>query len=235
MVTLAEAVRRGAPNVFLVGDMPYESLSRGPEPAIAAARRFMDVAGCDAIKAEVGAEDVGLLRQLVAAGVACIAHLGLRPQQVLTPDGYRAQARDWREIEPLVDLARRMVDAGAAMLLIEAVPNEAAQAVVNAVAVPVIGCGAGPACDGHVLVTQDMLGLGAERPPRFVPALANIREQMLGAMRSYVLDIEYGRYPAPQHVYPMRGEHGPGAAVPPRGKASSPNPAKTASPEPGGE
>jgi len=90
------------------------------------------------------------------------------------------------------------------MLLLEAVPNEASQAVVAAVPVPVIGCGAGPACDGHVLVTQDMLGLGTIRPPRFVPVLAQVGEICAAAMRRYVQDIVRGVYPGPEHVYPMR-------------------------------
>ena len=103
-----------------------------------------------------------------------------------------------------------MVDAGARLLLLEAVPAEASAAVVAAVDVPVIGCGAGPACDGHVVVTHDMLGFGAPRPPRFVPVLADLRGMIEGAMRQYAAAIESGEYPAPQHVYPLRK----GAAVP---------------------
>jgi len=204
MLILGEAVRRGAPNVFLSGDLPYESIRGGPAAAVEAALRFKHEAGCDAVKIEVAPEDEVFVRQVTQAGVDTIAHLGLRPQQVTSPDGYRPQARDPLAIAELVELARRMVDAGAVMILLEAVPNEASEAVVAAVDVPVIGCGAGPACDGHVLVTQDMLGLGCTRPPRFVPVHARLGEQMVAAMRRYVEDVISGRYPGPEHVYRMR-------------------------------
>lgn len=204
MLILGEAVRRGAPLVFLIGDLPYETLNSGPAVAAAAARRYCDEARCDAVKLEVGPEDDGLVRAITAAGIDAIAHLGLRPQQVTAPEDYRAQARDAAGIEQLVQTARRMVQAGAVMLLLEAVPPEASAAVVAAVDVPVIGCGAGPACDGHVVVTQDMLGLGTIKPPRFVPVLAQIGAASAAAMRQYVQDIEAGRYPGPQHVYGLR-------------------------------
>jgi 3-methyl-2-oxobutanoate hydroxymethyltransferase len=214
MITLGEAVRRGAPNVFLSGDMPYEAIIAGELATVAAARRFRDEAGCDAVKVELGSNDERVVARLTQAGIATIAHLGLRPQQVTSPDGYRPQARDAGAIATLVADARRMVAAGAVMVLLEAVPNEASRAVVAAVDVPVVGCGAGPACDGHVLVTQDMLGIGAPRPPRFVPVHADFRQVMQEAMRRYVEDIASGRYPGPEHVYPLRAPAAPSAATP---------------------
>ncbi len=204
MLVLAEAVRRGAPSVYLIGDMPFEALSADDEAALAAARRFRDEAGCDAVKIEAGPEDDRLVARLTEAGIETIAHLGLRPQQITAPDGYRAQARDADAISGLVADARRMVAAGAVMVLIEAVPNEAARAVVAAVPVPVIGCGAGPACDGHILVTEDMLGWSHTPPPRFVPVHAQLGQAAEAAMRRYVEDIVAGRYPGPEHVYKMR-------------------------------
>jgi len=208
MLVLGEAVRRGAPNVYLVGDMPYESLSGGVEVAVTAARRYCEVAGCDAVKLETRSGDERLVTAISAAGIPAIAHLGLRPQDVLSPDGYRAQARDADSITALVADARRMVAAGAIMLLLEAVSADAAQAVVAAVDVPVIGCGAGPACHGHVVVTQDLLGLSTIRPPRFVPVLAQLGPTMLAAMRRFVEDIDRGTYPGPEHVYGLRGGGG---------------------------
>ncbi|MFH1746097.1 MAG: 3-methyl-2-oxobutanoate hydroxymethyltransferase [Planctomycetota bacterium] len=204
MITLGEAVRRGAPRVFLSGDMPYEAMASGYPSAVRAALRFRDEAGCDAVKFEAGPDDHELVRLMTAAGVDTIAHLGLRPQQVTSPDGYRSQARDPDTIAALVTDARHMVDAGAVMLLLEAVPAEAARAVVASVDVPVIGCGAGPACHGHVLVTEDMLGLGTIRPPRFVPVHASIGQITREAIRQYVEDVVSGRYPAVEHGYQMR-------------------------------
>lgn len=204
MLILAEAVRRGAPNVYLVGDLPFVAIHRGAAGVRDAARRFRDESGCDAVKVEAGSGDAGLVEALAGDGFETIAHLGLRPQTVVSPAGYRAQARDEAGVEQLVNDCRRMVAAGAALLLLEAVPAEAAAAVVNATNVPVIGCGAGPACDGHVVVTQDMLGIGATRPPRFVPVLAHCGADMQAAMRQYVEAVSSGAYPASQHVYPMR-------------------------------
>ncbi len=204
MLTLGEAVRRGAPQAYLVGDLPFESLRAGPAAAAEAARRFRDEAGCDASKAEVGPADVPIIAALVAAGIETVAHLGLLPQQVTTPEGYRAQARDAAGVATLVAAARAVVAAGAGMLVLEAVPREAAAEVVAAVDVPVIGCGAGPACDGHVLVTQDMLGWGTARPPRFVPVHADLNGVIAAALRRYVEDVTTGRYPASEHAYAMK-------------------------------
>ena len=204
ILTLTEAVRRGAPNAFLVGDMPYQAMNGGGARAMAAALRFRDEAGCDAVKFEAQRADAALVREMTRAGVPVVAHLGLRPQTIDSPDGYRAQARAPEEIEALADDARLLAAAGAVMLLLEAVPNEASRAVLSAVDLPVIGCGAGPACDGHVVVTHDMLGLSTIRPPRFVPVLADLGQRMIASMREYVAAIESGRYPAPQHVYGMR-------------------------------
>ncbi len=204
MIVLAEAVRRGAPNVYLVGDLPYEAMVGGSDAALAAAREFRDRAGCDAVKFEARSDHDQLVARFTQAGIDTIAHLGLRPQEILFPEGYRAQARDADGIARLVADARRMVAAGAVMILLEAVPNEAAQAVVEAVDVPVIGCGAGPACDGHVVVTHDLLGFGTTRPPRFVPVLAQVGKVCQEAMRRYVQEVVNGSYPGPEHVYRMR-------------------------------
>ncbi len=205
MIYLAEAVRRGAPQVYLIGDLPFESIQTGPAGVLAAADRFVRVAGCDAVKLEVEPDGVDLVRALSAAGFETIAHLGLRPQSVTTPDQYRAQARDAAGIAQLVAEARAAQAAGAAMILLEAVPPEAGLAVVEAVDLPVVGCGAGPHCDAHVVVTHDLLGFGAPRPPRFVPVLANLRGTIESALRRYVDDVSNGRYPGPEHAYAMRG------------------------------
>lgn len=211
MVILAEAVRRGAPDTFLVGDLPHQAML-DCDTLCQSARRFTHEAGCDAVKLEAGAEHAAWIAELTRRGVCVIAHIGLRPQSVLTPDGYRAQARDADGVLKLVDDARVLVEAGAAMLLIEAVPPDASAAVLREVPVPVIGCGAGPACDGHVVVTEDMIGLSNVRPPRFVPVHATLGAQRVEAMRRWVEEIESGVYPRPQHQYPMRSARQPLAA-----------------------
>lgn len=208
MIVLAEAVRRGAPNVYLIGDMPFEAMQGGDTAVRDAAIRFREEAGCDAIKLETRREHRPLVERLAGEGFEVIAHLGLRPQEALTPDQLRAQARDDEAVEQLAADCAAMVAAGAVMILLEAVPGEASQAVVAAVDVPVVGCGAGPACHGHVVVTHDLLGITPGRPPRFVPVLADLAKQMEDAFRHYARDIEDRAYPGPQHVYPMRKRTG---------------------------
>ncbi|MCA9243202.1 MAG: 3-methyl-2-oxobutanoate hydroxymethyltransferase [Phycisphaerales bacterium] len=204
IITLTEAVRRGAPDIVLMGDMPCGAIEADLDTFVTAARRFRDEAGCDTVKFEAGDDGDQRVGRLVKAGISTVAHLGLRPQQVTSPDGYRAQARDAHAVAELAEQARRMADAGADMILLEAVPNEASLAVVDAVSVPVIGCGAGAAVDGHVVVTHDMLGIGDVRPPRFVPVLAQVGKVIEDAMRRYVQDIQSGAYPGAQHVYGMK-------------------------------
>lgn len=203
MLHLAAAVRRGAPEVFLVGDLPFEAMQT-PRSVEDAARRFCLECGCDAVKLETASSDLSLVERLARIGMVTIAHLGLRPQQVTAPDGYRAHARDAAGIAALTEDARNMSAAGAAMLLLEAVPAEAARAVMAAVEIPVIGCGAGPDCDGHVVVTHDLLGLTFQPTPRFVPRLADVRSEMLRGMRRFAASVMNREYPAPEHVYPMK-------------------------------
>lgn len=211
MIPLASSVRRGAPLAWLVGDIPYEATLGGTPAMVAAAERFCVESGCDAVKFECELGFERHMEAIAARGIDVIGHLGLRPQAVDSPDGYRAQARTDAEIASLVVDARRAVDSGAGALLLEAVPPEAAQAVIEATPVPIIGCGAGPACDGHVVVTHDMLGLVSTRPPKFVPVLAHVSAVMEAAMREYAAQIADGRYPAPEHTYSMRT--GPAAAA----------------------
>lgn len=204
LLIVSEAVRRGAPNVFLVGDMPFLTMCESDAAILDAARRFQEECGCDAVKIECEPDHDRLVEKLAGAGVTTIAHLGLRPQTVVSADGYRAQARDEAGLLELVRQAQHMEQSGASMLLLEAVPPEASQAVSRAVTIPLIGCGAGLACDGHVVVTHDLLGLSAARPPKFVPVLADLRSAMRDAMSRYVRAIVAGEYPAPEHAYTMR-------------------------------
>lgn len=205
LVTIANAVRRGAPDAYLVGDMPYAPVAAGPKAALDAARRFVD-AGCDAVKLELRKADIDVVRPMIDAGIPTIVHLGLRPQEVSDPRGYKSQARDAASIEALVDEARTMVSAGAVMILLEAIPPEASAAVKQAVHVPVIGCGAGPACDGFVVVTHDLLGLTTGRVPRFVPVVGEVFTAYERGMRAWREMIRDGTYPADEHNYRLRSD-----------------------------
>jgi 3-methyl-2-oxobutanoate hydroxymethyltransferase len=157
---------------------------------------------CDAVKLEVANGSLKLLRALADAGVAVVAHLGLKPQSVSLLGGYRFQGRTANEASEIVASALYMQDAGAAAILLEAVPPEVAKAVVDKTYVPVIGCGAGPDCHASVIVTQDGLGLTPHRP-RFVPSLAEHATPLKAAFAQYVDAVAAGRYPAPEHDYVM--------------------------------
>jgi len=201
LVTLAAAVRRGAPSAYLVGDMPYMSYHVNHEEAIRNAGRFMRDAGCDCVKIEGDRRIAKTIKRMSAATIPVMAHLGLRPQAVHQLGGYRAQGRDADGAQRLIDDARRLEDAGACAFLLEAVPPEPAQAIAEATELPVIGCGAGPHCDGHVLVLHDMLGISEGMLPRFVKQYGNVRADIRNAVDGYVAEVRSGAYPAPEHTY----------------------------------
>jgi len=203
MVTIAQAVRRGAPSAFLIGDMPYLSFNVSPADAIRNAGRFMAEAGCDCVKVEGDARLVETVRAMSAATIPVMVHLGLRPQAVHQFGGYRAQCRTASAARALVRDARLMEEAGACLLLLEAVPPEPARLVAANTRLPVIGCGAGPHCDGQVLVIHDILGLSEAAPPRFVKRYGAVREQVFSAITAYLAEVRERRYPAEGHCYQM--------------------------------
>lgn len=205
MIEITRAVRRGAPLAFLVADMPFGSYQSLHERAIENVCRMVKDTGCDAVKLEVGPSHVELVRALADGGVPVMPHLGLRPQSVGVLGGYKYQGRTAHEAKEIVALALRMEDAGAVAFLLEAVPPEVANAVVERTTVPVVGCGAGPACHASVIVTHDGLGMTAARP-KFVPNLADIATPLREAFARYVHDVASGAYPAAQHNYPMSPE-----------------------------
>jgi len=202
MIQITAAVRRGAPLVFLVADMPFGSYQGSLGSAVRNVCRVVKRTGCDCVKLEVSDGHAGLIRSLADAGIAVMAHIGLRPQSVGLLGGYKFQGRSAREAANIISTARVMQSAGAAALLLEAVPPEVGQAVVSAVAVPVIGCGAGPACDGSVVVTHDAVGLTG-RPPRFVPKLGDLAGPSVRYFADYVRLVTEGHYPAAEHNYQM--------------------------------
>ncbi len=203
MVAIGAAVRRGAPSVFLVGDMPYLSFHINTEEAIRNAGRFMAEAGCDCVKVEGDHRLADTVRALTSATIPVMVHMGLRPQAVHQFGGYRAQGRDAASAQHLIDDAKRMEDAGACALLLEAVPPEPAKLIASSTELPVIGCGAGPHCDGQVVVLHDMLGLTTGPVPRFVKRYGEIRSRMSEAVRAYLSEVVERRYPGPEHCYQM--------------------------------
>jgi 3-methyl-2-oxobutanoate hydroxymethyltransferase len=202
MVEITAAVRRGAPLAFLIADMPFGSYHRSVSQAVGNICKMVQRTGCDCVKLELTEAQAPIVKAATEAGVAVMAHIGLRPQTVGVMGGYRYQGRTAAEAAEIVALALRMQEAGAAAILLEAVPGEVADAVLDVTAVPVIGCGAGSRCHGSVIVTQDGLGMTASAP-RFVPKLGEVGAAMKDAFAKWVADVTSGRYPGPEHRYEM--------------------------------
>jgi len=200
MLEITGAVRRGAPKALVVADMPFGSYQCGVDEAMRNAVAFMREGGADLVKLEVDDSHAGLVEKMSHEGVAVVAHLGSRPQQVRATGGYQAAGRTAREAELIVDTAELMIARGASALLLEAVPDEVAQRVVKIARgrddgqpVPVIGCGAGPACHGHVVVLHDLLKLSDWQPP-FAPPAVELGAQVQAAAAAWVRAVASGDY-----------------------------------------
>jgi 3-methyl-2-oxobutanoate hydroxymethyltransferase len=214
MIEITAAVKRAAPQSLVFSDMPFGSFANRAE-GVRNVMRMVKLSGCDCVKIEATRGHIGLVQALADNGVAVFVHLGLTPQSVGLLGGYRAQGRTALEALQLADLATDFVNAGAAGILLEAVPPVAAELVARQVNfvdpaddptgskfVPVIGCGAGPACHAHVVVTHDLLGL-TDRQPRFAPPMVDAASVIASGARKYVQAIANGKYPAKQHCYEM--------------------------------
>lgn len=195
LVTVTEAVRRGAPSVFLVGDMPYLSYQVCPQEAIRNAGKFMAKGGCDCVKLEVDRRLVATVEAMAAATIPVMAHLGLKPQSIQTYGGYRVQGRLADDALRLVEDAKMMEGAGAVALLLEAVPTELGRIISESTSLPVIGCVSGPECDGQVVVMHDILGYQAGHRPASVRQYAQLHGHLLDAFCAYIKDVAAGDFP----------------------------------------
>ena len=200
MLEITAGVRRGAPHALIMADMPFGSYQCGDDEALVNASTFLKQGMADLVKLEVDASFAPLVERMAHAGIPVVAHLGSRPQTVRAEGGYRAAGRRKFEAERIADAASLMIERGAAALLIEAVPDElAARIIEDAVhphtgqPVPVIGCGAGPACHGHVVVLQDVLGVTDWQPP-FAPPMAQLGQAMQDAARRWAEHVKSGEY-----------------------------------------
>jgi 3-methyl-2-oxobutanoate hydroxymethyltransferase len=199
MLHHARAVARGARTPLLVGDMPFMSYQTSPEEAIRNAGRFLKEGGMHAVKIEGPLFD--LADTLVARGIPVMGHLGLTPQSVHAMGGYRVQARSEEAAERLLADALELEKAGVFSLVLEGIPAAVGRRVTESVSMPTIGIGAGPHCDGQVLVITDLLGLGAGRYPKFAKPYANLREEIGGAARTFADEVAAGAFPDAEHSY----------------------------------
>ncbi len=204
-VSLTAAVRRGAPLAFLVADMPFMTYT-SPAQAIANAGRYVVEARVDCVKIECDRRFIDIVRAMATVGISVMPHLGLTPQRAGQVGGYKVAGKTSAGAIEIIETAEIMVEAGASALLLEAVPPEPAEMLAKRVSVPVIGCGAGPGCDGFVVVTHDMIGLTEGHVPKFVRKYADLRAPMQQAFETYVTECQSGAYPAPEHGYAMSDE-----------------------------
>ena len=200
MLYHAACVARGCRRALRVVDMPWHSYDT-PEQALASARRLVAEAGAHLVKLEGGAAVLEQVRRLTAAGIGVCAHLGLLPQSVESPDGYRVQGRDPDGAASIRADALALQEAGAALLVLECVPATLGKDVSRALRIPVIGIGAGVDCDGQVLVLHDLLGVSSGRRPRFVKDFLAGRGSVVEAVRAYVREVKDGAFPGPEHSY----------------------------------
>lgn len=185
LITLTAGVKRGAPNTLVMADMPFLSYQADDAEGVRNAGRFMTEGNADLVKVEVDRTFAPLVARMSRAGIPVVAHIGSRPQLSKQQGGYSAAGKSCVDAVALLDDARALVDAGAHMLLVEATPAEVAEQLVRESSVPVIGCGAGPACHGQVVVLQDLLGLTAWQPAFALPAI-EFGPQLLAAARGWM-------------------------------------------------
>lgn len=202
-----EAVRRAAPNTFVVGDMPFMSYQISLEKAVENAGRFIQQAGCDAIKLEGGKRVIPQIKAILDAGIVVIGHIGLTPQSSGQLGGHKAQGRTVESAKMLIDDAIALEEAGIHMLLLEAVPPEVAGFIAKKLNIPVLSIGAGPECDGQLLIVSDLIGQFQAFTPKFVKKYCNVAEIITKAMQEYIKDVKASSFPADEHCYHMiKGE-----------------------------
>ncbi|WP_286978555.1 3-methyl-2-oxobutanoate hydroxymethyltransferase [Aminobacterium sp. UBA5514] len=196
-----QAVRRGAPHTFCVGDMPFMSYQISDENAVLNAGRFLKEADMDAVKLEGGRRVIRRIRSIADAGILVMGHIGLTPQSSGQLGGFKAQGRDPESARELIKDALAIQEAGAYALLLEAVPPELTEFIAKRLEIPVYSIGAGIPCDGQLLICGDMLGLFEAFTPKFVKKYANLAAEEIRAFKEYVEDVKTGQFPTDDHVY----------------------------------
>ncbi|MCX6093153.1 MAG: 3-methyl-2-oxobutanoate hydroxymethyltransferase [Candidatus Bipolaricaulota bacterium] len=203
----SEAVRRAAPNTFVVGDMPFLSYQVSDEDAIRNAGRFLKEAGVDAVTLEGGKRITPRIRALLDAGIVVCGHIGLTPQSSGQLGGHKAQGRTIESARLLIEDALAIEATGAQLLLLEAVPPEVAGFIARKLSIPVLSIGAGPQCDGQLLIVSDLIGQFQAFTPKFVKKYCDVATMVTEAMKSYATDVREGRFPGDEHCYHMlKGE-----------------------------
>jgi len=197
----AKAVRRGAPNTLVVGDMPFMSYQISPEQALESAGRIVKESGADCVKMEGGEHFAPYVRKIVRAGIPVIGHIGLTPQSASALGGFRVQGRTKEEAEQLAADAKALDQAGAFAVVLECIPAGVAKVITESISAVTIGCGAGPHVDGQNLNAYDILGLFDKFVPRFVQQYRVLAPDILSGFNAFTDDVRSGDYPASEHCF----------------------------------
>lgn len=200
MIMHSMAVRRGAPNTFVLGCMPYQSYNT-VDRALVNATRFMQEAGCDAVKPQGGKSQGQILKALVDAGIPTASHIGLTPHTVAMFGGFKIQGRTAAAAMTILEDALAIQDAGCFMLEFEAVPGKIARLISEQLEIPTIGIGAGVGTDGQILLCYDLLGVFTDFKPKFTKRFTNLTEVAVGGIRQYVKEVKEGTFPDDDHTY----------------------------------
>jgi 3-methyl-2-oxobutanoate hydroxymethyltransferase len=203
MILQGRAVMRGSKRALVVVDMPFGSYEESREQAFRSCARVLKETHCGAIKLEGGQRMADTIRFLVERGVPVMAHIGMTPQSINTLGSFRAQGRDEAEWDKFLADAHAVADAGAFSVVVEAVAEPLARRITGEIAIPTIGIGASPACDGQILVLEDMLGL-SQRVPRFVKRYGELAGHIEAAVKAYASEVRTRRFPGPEQVYPLK-------------------------------
>ena len=206
MIRHTQAVRRGAPTCWLIGDMPYMSYQPSDETAVRNAGRFMAEAGCDAVKMEGGREMASRIAAIAAAGIPVMGHLGLTPQSVSALGGFRVQGRGAIQAKRIVEDAQILEEAGAHSILFEMVPDVVMKIIWERVKIPVISLGSGPDADGQLLIFHDMFGLYPKFKPRMARMFGNAGEVIFNGLKQYVDEVTGKAFPQPENWFTMKDE-----------------------------
>ncbi|OPX84461.1 MAG: 3-methyl-2-oxobutanoate hydroxymethyltransferase [Pelotomaculum sp. PtaB.Bin104] len=206
MIHHTKAVCRGVSRAMVVADMPFLSCHISKEEAVRNAGRLLQEAGAQAVKLEGGREVAKAVRKIVQAGIPVMGHLGLTPQSIHQLGGFKVQGKDERVAKKLIDDAKALEEAGVFSITLELVPTPLAKLITESSSVPIIGIGAGPYCDGQVLVLHDILGLYPRFTPKFVKQYANLHDQMAMALTKYKEEVEARTFPDEEHCFGMSEE-----------------------------
>jgi len=204
MIAHAQAVRRGSPSAWLIGDMPYMTYQPSIETAIRNAGRFMAEAACDAIKLEGGVEVADRVEGVAKMGIPVMGHLGLTPQSVSALGGFRVQGRDAAQAKKIIDDARALEDAGAFAILLEMVPSRVCELITERAGVPIISLGSGPHADGQLLIFHDMFGLYPKFTPKMARVYGNAGQVILDGVKQYVEDVTTRDFPQRENWFTMK-------------------------------